>query len=90
MTTSLLEQANRALTIAREEPTSALEIAQTALEGTDDAETLAKAHFACGLAHRALAETAGSTLHLERAVQYATKDPELRGKVLRSLAFNYA
>ncbi len=90
MTPSLLEQANDALAIARESPNAALELATNVIAETDNAEVLATAHFACGLVFRARADVAESTRHLELARGYAALHPELRGQILRSLAFNYA
>jgi len=68
----------------------ALEDGQAVIDSTTDPETLATAHFACGMAHRTLANGAESTDHLERAAKLAPKASELLGQVLRSLAFNYA
>ncbi len=55
-----------------------------------DPDVAALAHFAAGLAHRALANGGESTSHLEAAARLAITDDDLRGQVLRSLAFNYA
>jgi tetratricopeptide (TPR) repeat protein len=85
-----LEQARTALERAREEPGGALEAAHAVLEAAPDPEVAATAHFACGLAHRTLANGAESTDHLERAADLATGTPRLLGQILRSLAFNYA
>jgi len=90
VTASLLERAQAALAIAREDPGPALEEARSVLEAAADSDALATAHFACGLAHRTLANGADSTYHLEQAARLAEGDQELLGQVLRSLAFNYA
>ncbi|MGA9597615.1 MAG: hypothetical protein WBV06_15785, partial [Acidimicrobiia bacterium] len=90
MTRSVLERARAALAAARETPVGTLEAATPILDAASSTEVLATAHFACGLAHRTLANGAESTAHLERAAEHATAFPELLGQILRSLAFNYA
>jgi tetratricopeptide (TPR) repeat protein len=90
VTASLLERAKTALAMAREDPRPALKDARRVLEAAADDDALATAHFACGLAHRTLANGADSTYHLEQAARLAGQDQELVGQILRSLAFNYA
>lgn len=82
--------AHDALAIAREEPAAALDRADEVIAATESTAALAVAHFAKGLAHRALANGADSTHHLERAAEFASADSDLLGEILRSLAFNYA
>jgi len=90
VTRSVLERARAALAAARETPVGTLEAATSILDAASSPEVLATAHFACGLAHRTLANGAESTAHLEQAAEHATAFPELLGQILRSLAFNYA
>ncbi|MDX2344316.1 MAG: CHAT domain-containing protein [Acidimicrobiia bacterium] len=90
MTQSLREEANQALEIAREDPNTALQHAVIVLDSADDEEAIATAHFACGLAYRTLSDVPESTRHLESAEHHARPWKELHGRVLRSLAFNYA
>ena len=90
MTLDLREQATAALATAREDPKAALRAATPVIEASPADEVLATAHFACGLAYRSLADVGKSTSHLELAQGLARDRPELRGQVLRSLAFNYA
>ncbi|MCP4307860.1 MAG: CHAT domain-containing protein [bacterium] len=90
MTDRLLEEAAAAVAMAREDPHSALQLTERVIAASTDDDTLATAHFACGLAHRALANGAESTKHLEIAGSSVTPHTELRGQILRSLAFNYA
>ncbi len=90
MTRDQLEQARAALEMAREEPGAALVAAQALIDEESDREVAATAHFACGLAHRTLANGSESTDHLERATDLASESPILLGQILRSLAFNYA
>jgi len=78
------------LDLAREKPAAARDRAAAALTTNPTPEEAAILHFAAGLAHRALANGAESTHHLEEAVRFAGADDQLRGEVLRSLAFNYA
>ena len=86
---SLLEEARAVLAIAREEPQTAVSRAKDLID-RGDRRTRAITHFALGLAHRALANGAESTKNLEAANGLAGDDGELRGQILRSLAFNYA
>lgn len=90
MTRILLARARAVLATAQEDPAPALEEATAVIEAATDIEELATAHFACGLAHRTLANGADSTGHLEQAAQLAPDGSQLLGRVLRSLAFNYA
>jgi tetratricopeptide (TPR) repeat protein len=90
MTPNLHDEAAAALAAAREEPKKALQRATKVIAGSDNDAVLATAHFACGLAYRTLADVTASTTHLEQARDHATEDTELRGQILRSLAFNYA
>ncbi len=87
---SLIDNARAVLDAAREDPQSALRTGAELLERADGDETLATVRFAMGLAHRTLANGAESTEHLEAAAGHAADFDELRGQILRSLAFNYA
>ncbi|MEA2001844.1 MAG: CHAT domain-containing tetratricopeptide repeat protein [Actinomycetota bacterium] len=89
MTTNRMKKARAALAAAREDPKPTIESATRILEQAADDEERATAHFAIGLAHRALGAGADSTTHLELAAQHATNYADLHGQVLRSLAFNY-
>lgn len=87
---TVLDDARAALAAAREDPKRALEQAGGVLERANSTEETATAHFAMGLAHRSLANGGESTSHLEQAATQAAGFEQLRGQILRSLAFNYA
>jgi CHAT domain-containing protein/tetratricopeptide (TPR) repeat protein len=90
VTADLLDQARAALAAAREDPRPALQRASGVIENATGDEERATAHFAVGMAHRTLANSGKSTIHLEKAAAYARDLALLRGQILRSLAFNYA
>ena len=90
MTEKFLDEARAALEAAREDPKSSLRHAAEIVQAATGDETMATAHFAIGMAQRTLANGTESTAHLEQAAEYSPSFPVLNGRILRSLAFNYA
>jgi tetratricopeptide (TPR) repeat protein len=86
------DEARAALDRARQEPREAIALATRVLAAATTSLEEAIAHFAIGLANRALFAGAASTSHLEEAASAAAAagDAALLGQILRSLAFNYA
>lgn len=92
MSATPLERARSALDRARSRPRKAIALAAGALTDATTSEERATAHFAIGMANRSLFSGAASTTHLEQAAEAAGEagDGTLLGRILRSLAFNYA